>query len=369
LANRLRELLFCERFCNYRANSNRPGVLLSGGLDSSLITALLRKHRDDVHTYAVGFKDEPDEREDAQLVARHFGTTHRTIVIAPENVEALLWDTVCALGFPTGNPSALATYLVAKNARGEVDRLVSGLGSDEVFAGHTKHVAARYWPFARSLAALAKKISPLRPGKNNSTCWNADGIKDYIDLYTYFSDPELNQLLLNRERLNPAKVYADFRKMDFNQSIFLTDIFVWLSDGLLPLAATLAANQNLSFETPFCSDPMLEFAAKVPFPMKVRGFTGKWILRKAAADILPGSIFKKKRNGFSLPMGKWLKGPLRHLLTVYLSEKVVSGRGIFRPDTIETMIQSHLQGKNDYSLQLWALITLEVWQQIFLDQN
>ncbi|MCP4627151.1 MAG: hypothetical protein GY850_27120 [bacterium] len=94
-----------------------------------------------------------------------------------------------------------------------------------------------------------------------------------------------------------------------------------------------------------------------------------WILRKAAAVILPESIFKKKRNGFSLPMGKWLKGPLRHLLNVYLSEKVVSGRGIFRPDTIESMIQSHLQGKNDFSLQLWALITLEAWQQIFLDQN
>jgi asparagine synthase (glutamine-hydrolysing) len=209
----------------------------------------------------------------------------------------------------------------------------------------------------------------LKPGRNGGVRWSARDINDYIDLYTYFNESELNQLLVNPERSISRNFYSAFRKKDFYQSLFLTDIFAWLSDGLLPLAGALAANQNLSFESPLCSDPMLEFAAKVPFSMKVRGFTGKWILRKAVADILPRSIFEKKRNGFTMPMKKWLKGPLQHLLHVYLNEKIVTRRGIFRPDMIKSIIQRHLQGKKDLSLQLWALITLEIWQQIFLDQN
>ena len=208
LANRLRNILYGEDFCKYPAHGDTPGVLLSGGLDSSLISALLRKRGNDVYTYAVGFKDEPDERDDAQFVAKHFGTTHRTVIIAPEDVEALLWDTVRALGFPTGNPSALATYLVARQARDEVDRLFSGLGSDELFAGHTKHIVARYWPIARPLASLAKKIPYLKPGRNGGVRWSAGDINDYIDLYTYFNESELNQLLVYRERSDSRKFYS-----------------------------------------------------------------------------------------------------------------------------------------------------------------
>ena len=367
LENRLRDLLYGEGFCNNLANGNTPGVLLSGGLDSSLITALLRKGGNDVYTYAVGFKEEPDELDDAQFVARHFGTTHRTVIIAPEDVEALLWDTVRALGFPTGNPSALATYRVARQARDEVGKLFSGLGSDELFAGHTKHIAARYWQVSRPLVSLVKKISSLKPGRKGSAHRKTDDITGYIDLYRYFNESELRQLLVRREKSNFKKLYTSHQKEDFYQSLFLIDVFSWLSDGLLPLAGTLAANQNLSFETPLCSDPMLEFAAKVPYSMKVRGYTGKWILRKVVADILPGSIFKKKRSGFTMPMGKWLKGPLHHLLHVYLNKKIVARRGIFQPDMIESMVKVHMQGRKDLSLQLWALITLEIWQQIFLD--
>lgn len=365
----LRNLLGGQSFSSSFSHGDRPGVLLSGGLDSSLITALLKKGGKDVFTYTVGFKNEPDECDDAQFVAGHFGTRHRTVIIAPEDVESLLWDTIRALGFPTGNPSSIATYRVGRQARNEVGRLLSGLGSDELFAGHTKHIAARHWTVARPMVSLAKKISHFRHGTNGSSFWIDCDIKNYIDLYTYFNKTQLNRILTGRESSNFREFYSAFNTANFYHSIFLVDVFTWLSDGLLPIAGTLAANQNLTFEMPLCSDSVLEFAAKVPYSMKVRGFTGKWILRQAFADILPGSIIDKKRRGFTMPMGRWLKGPLQNLLHEYLNEKIVAGRGLFQPEVIGSMVQTHLKGKKDLSLQLWALITLEIWQQIFLDPN
>jgi asparagine synthase (glutamine-hydrolysing) len=365
---RLRNLICGPSFSSMLSNGSQPGVLLSGGMDSSLITALLKKSVNDVFTYAVGFKGEPDERGDAQFVADHFQTRHRTVIIAPGDVEALLWDTVRALGFPSGNPSALATYRVVQQARDEVGRLLSGLGCDELFAGHTKHIAARYWPVARYLISLANGISYFSSGKNGNGPWIPGDIQNYIDFYTYFNEAQLYQILTDRDNYDFRESFTVFRTKNFYQSLFLIDVFAWLSDGLLPIAGTLAASQNLSFEMPLCSDSMLEFAAKVPYHLKVRGFTGKWILRKAVADILPGSIFDKRRCGFTMPMGRWLKGPLQSLLHEYLNEKIVARRGLFRPEVVESMVQTHLRGKRDLSLQLWALITLEIWQQIFLDK-
>jgi asparagine synthase (glutamine-hydrolysing) len=349
-------------------SGEKTGLLLSGGIDSSLLASICRKEDQDLITYTVGFEGEDDEREAAKAVAHHFKLQWREVLISPEDIPGLLWEVTRRLGFPSGNPSSLATFLVARQAKKEVGRLISGIGSDELFAGHAKHILARHWPLARRMISLKRRgIFPFNGNHKKSLIGRPVNISHYLDLYTFFDVHQLQRLLLPEYLSFENTFYSDLHRDIFQEEQFLTDIFAWLADDLLPIATTLVADYGIKLILPFCEDEMVDCAARIPLKMKVKGKQGKWILRNTYQYILPSWVFERKRQGFTIPIGRWLRGPLKGLLHSFLSIDAVEKRGIFNPEAVQRMVEAHLNGTADLSLPLWGLMTLEVWQRIFID--
>ncbi|MGA1791063.1 MAG: asparagine synthetase B family protein [bacterium] len=353
------------------SSDEKTGLFLSGGLDSSILAGIYQEKGRDLQTYTVGFEGADDEIEAARAVAKHFKTRHREIILRPEDISALLREVTQYLGFPSGNPSGLAIYSVARMAGEEgVERLVSGLGSDEVFAGHTKHILARYWPVAKPcLSVIWRIFSPFASKRSDHLLGRPQRISDYLDLYTFFKQDQLNRLLLPGYRSQKNGFYSDLHRDRFREEQFLTDIFAWLSDDLLPMITTLVFSQGLRLDMPFCGDDFLDCAARIPLEMKVKGEKGKWVLREASQGLVPDWVLKKKRQGFTLPIGRWFRGPLKGMLSDYLDRDIIQKRGIFNPIEIQRLIRAHLEEKADLSLQIWGLITLEAWQRIFIDPH
>ncbi|MGA1844562.1 MAG: asparagine synthetase B family protein [bacterium] len=345
----------------------RAGILLSGGLDSSLIAGMGKARGKDLIAYTVGFEGVDDERRDARRVAHHYKVRHREVLLRPGDIPELLWEVTRCLGFPAGNPSGLATFAVARQAGKEVGRMLSGLGSDELFGGHTKHILARSWTCGHKVVSLLRRC--LSPFGNSEGCLSGRPVSldRYADLYTFFDREQREMLLLPAYRTRDDGYYMELLRDSFHEEQFLTDVYAWLADDLLPLASSLCAHFDLWLDLPLCNDEMLACAARIPLSMKVRGGQGKRVLREACRDVVPAWVFKKGRRGFTLPMGAWLRGPLKDLLDDYLAPDVIEKRGIFRPGEVGKMIKAHTEGKADLSLQLWGLITLEVWQRIFID--
>ncbi|MGA1864928.1 MAG: asparagine synthetase B family protein [bacterium] len=351
-----------------QSSDKKTGIFLSGGMDSSLLCSISAQNGLHPVTFTAGFDGTGDERAAAKAVSTHFKTRHREIIIRPEDVPDLLWDVTRCLQFPVGNPSSLATFAVAREAKNEVDRLLSGIGSDEVFAGHIKHILARYWPISKKAVSLMRKTFFAFGGINKDIVVGRPRvISRYMDLYTYIAHDQLNRLLLPGYVSTKNGFYSDLYRDAFHEEQFLADLFIWLCDDLVSMATTLVAHQDILLDLPLCGDDIIACAARIPLAMKIKGRTGKVILRKAVDGLVPEWVLRKKRQGFTLPMGHWLRGPLRCLLDSYLDRRSIEKRGIFNPEMIQRIIDTHLSGKQDLSLQLWGLITLEVWQRIFLD--
>jgi asparagine synthase (glutamine-hydrolysing) len=344
--------------------SEPVGLLLSGGFDSTLLLALLRAGDRSVWTYAVGFDGEADECSDAEFAAGHFQSRHKTLTLRPHDVEALLWKVTRSTGVPSGNPSSLALYLAAGTARRDVSRLFSGIGSDEIFCGHRKHVLARYWPVARPLLNLMRYGFRLRREYRR---FGSGPVKHYDDLYAFFTEDQIQRLHKERQPETDSYNFQGIMNGSREQTVFLTDLFLWLAGGVLPQSTAVAEACGISLKTPFCSAAMVELAARIPLHLKVRGNAGKWILRQAFSEVLPARVLKKRRCGFTLPLGKWLRGPLAPLLDRYLNPDLLRTRSLLEPEAVFRMIQFHRSGRLDLSLPLWALISLEVWLRIFID--
>ena len=340
----------------------KNGLLLSGGVDSSLIAAVATARGSELTTYTVGFDGIEDEREKARAVGRHFGTRHSEIVIKPGDVEDLIWETTRALGFPTGNPSSVATYLVTRRAAEDVARILSGLGSDELLGGHRKHILARYWPMARPIWNLARKLAARTAATPH---FGPRTVSTYADLYTHRDNEQLQTLLFYPSN---GSFYTHFRPDGFSEEQFLVDLYCWLVDSILPLVVTLTSQVGLPLALPFCADEIVELGARMPLRCKVRRLDAKWLLKQVASDVVPAWVLTGRRSGFTLPIARWFRGPLRHLLDTYLNNKVIEQRGVLRPEGVRDLVRAHLDGAADLSLPLWALLTLEVWQRIFLDQ-
>ncbi|MGA1840846.1 MAG: asparagine synthetase B family protein [bacterium] len=353
-----------------QSSDKKTGLFLSGGIDSSLLCSISAQEGIPPVTFTAGFDGIDDERPAAKAVSAHFKTRHKEIIIRPEDVPDLLWDVTRCLEFPVGNPSSLATFAVAREAKNEVDRLLSGIGSDEVFAGHIKHILARYWFISRKAVSLMRApFFPFGGIDKGSVVGRPKVISRYIDLYTYIAHDQLNRLLLPGYVSTENYFYSDLYRDAFHEEQFLTDLFIWLCDDLVSMTTTLAAHHDIWLDLPLCSDDIIECAARIPLTMKIKGKTGKVVLRKAVKGLVPEWVLKKKRQGFTLPMGHWFRGPLKGLLDSYLDRKSIEKRGIFDPEMIRRIIEAHLSGKQDLSLQLWGLITLEVWQRIFIDSE
>lgn len=356
------------------------GAFLSGGLDSSLIAALMRRHSNAaVKTFSIGFEgdDSFDETPYALQVAQFLETEHRAFRVRPDAMR-LLSDLVWHHDQPFADSSAIPTYLVSKLTREQVTVALTGDGGDELFAGYERFAAARLFQqwsaVPRPLwAGLAKLMSILpestayysrvkRARRFAQAAGKPVGAA-YFDLARLFSDE-----LTRRISIQPGKVptdlsdYAAGQRGDAVIGLVEANMRSYLPDDLLVKTDRCSMQASLEARAPFLDHKLVEHAAAIPFNLKLAGRRGKVILKQAAAGLLPDDIIHRQKHGFGVPLGAWLRRDITPVRDMLLSQSARQ-RGLFNMAAVESLINDHASGKRDHSRQLWALLTLEEWHR------
>ena len=389
---RLAELL--EESVKMRLISDVPlGALLSGGVDSSTVVGFMAKHSSKpVKTFSIGFEDQSyNELEYARIVSKRFNTEHYEFIIKPDAVD-LVERLVKNLDEPFGDFSIFPTYLVSKMAREYVTVALSGDGGDELFAGYDTYIADRVARGYQKLPAIFRKQvlpgllqhippSPRKKGLINRTKRFVEGTLLPEELMhtrwmIFLQDQEKRQLYANDllQIFEQGNSYKYIRKY-FGRSRGVSplarqeyvDIKTYLTDDILVKVDRMSMAPSLETRVPFLDHKVMEFAATIPTSLKLKGLTTKYVLKKAVADLLPQEILTRGKEGFSIPIKNWIMQELRPLLLDTLSEKRIKQRGYFQPQYVQHLIQEHLDGKENHSHRLWALMMVEIWHQVYLD--
>jgi asparagine synthase (glutamine-hydrolysing) len=354
------------------------GVLLSGGVDSAGLVALAAgQQAEPVKTFSVGFEEASfDELDRARLVAKRYGAEHHEIVLRPDAVE-LLPKLVEAFDEPFGDSSALPTYLVSELAAGEVKVALSGEGGDELFGGYYTYVADLLAPRIGRLAALASPLIERLPSSSGKVSFDykakrfARGAKlppleRHHAWKEIFSrelqaallggrDPGWDPVDLYRER------YAETAGAEPLARLQDVDLGIYLVDDLLVKTDRSSMAHSLELRVPFLDNEVAAAALRLATPLKVRGLAKKRLLRRALAPLLPKAILQGPKQGFSIPVATWLRGPLQGFARETLSSETLSRQGWLDPATVTGLLDRHCAGQEDLSRQLWGLIAFTLW--------
>jgi asparagine synthase (glutamine-hydrolysing) len=375
------------------------GAFLSGGIDSSAIVAAMARMTDQpVKTYSIGFEGADryyNELPFARTVANAFATDHHEIIVRPE-VARLLPKLIWHLDEPIADSAFVTTYLVSELASKSVKVILSGVGGDELFGGYRRYLGENLLRYYRWLPEVMRKkwlpgIVGAMPKDRNSSLKNywryadaflksaeLESAARYMSYVTLFSSECQNLLLCdglgNGRASGSASVIMEnlFAEQSactgLNQLIYV-DIKTSLPDDLLALTDKMTMAASLECRAPFMDQELVELAATIPASLKVRGFTMKYLLKKAVGSWLPREIVARKKRGFGAPRGSWIRSDLGPVLENLLSETQVRERGLFNWPFIREVIGEHMAQHSDYTDQLLGLINLEIWCRIFLDRR
>jgi asparagine synthase (glutamine-hydrolysing) len=392
----LEDRLFEEIRCAVRVRllSDVPlGALLSGGVDSSGIVALMARERpgEPVKTFTVGFREkEYDELRFAREVSRICGTEHREFTISP-GAASVLPLLVERFGEPFADSSAIPMYHITRIAREHVTVALCGDGGDESFAGYFRYklnrllgVARVVPPFLpRAAAALLRRLphapsihSPLWISKRLfQTLALPPGVRN-IRFYGHF-DPEAKRALYTPEFASEVSdldsdeiALARFRETDADNLLDATlyaDIHTYLPDTLLPKVDVTSMANSMEIRSPLLDPFLMEFAARLPADFKLRRLTAKYALKRAFGRVLPERLFRRPKRGFGVPLDHWfrteLKGMVRELL---LSPRTLQ-RGYFREEAVRRMLEEQEKNLWQWHHHLYNLMMLELWHRRFID--
>ncbi len=358
------------------------GVLLSGGVDSAGLTALAAGEQGDaVKTFSVGFEEASfDELERARLVAERYRTDHHEIVLRPDAVE-LFPKLIEAFDEPFGDSSALPTYLVSELAAGEVKVALSGEGGDELFGGYYTYVADLLAPRIGGLAALAAPLIERLPSSDGKVSLDykakrfARGarlppLERHHAWKEIFSRPLQASLLGGRDPgWDPVDLYreryAETAGAEALARLQDVDLGIYLVDDLLVKTDRSSMAHSLELRVPFLDNEVATMALGLATPLKVRGLAKKRLLRQALAPLLPKEVLSGPKQGFSIPVAAWLRGPLQGFAREVLSAEVLSRQGWLDPGTVTGLLDSHSAGQEDLSRQLWGLIAFTLWFDMY----
>jgi len=369
------------------------GMFLSGGIDSSAIAAVMSTMvSEPIKTFSVAFKErEANELEYARLIAESYQTNHHEVVVSPEDFFTALPKLVWHEDEPLAHPSSVALYFVSQLASKHVKVVLTGEGSDELLAGY-----ARYRKTIYNLALGARYHGAMPAGIRNAIRNRIDDLpvnskvrqkllrtflslqpdveSIYFDNFAVFSRSMQNELLTPETRartgaLDPyAGVCSLLEKTDAQSPLdrlLYADIKTYLHE-LLMKQDQMSMAASVESRVPFLDHKLVEFTSGLPERMKLRGWTTKYVLRKAMKGVLPEAILSRPKMGFPVPIGKWFRGPYRSIINEYvLSERALS-RGIFERDFVRAVVNRHDAGE-DHSERLWALVNFEMWQRQFID--
>jgi asparagine synthase (glutamine-hydrolysing) len=371
------------------------GALLSGGVDSGVVVALMSRLSDrPVKTFSIGFEEKSfNELPYARLVARRYGTDHHELIVRAQGLDVLP-TLVRHYGEPFADSSAIPSYHVARLTRQHVTVALNGDGGDECFAGYERYLgsglADRYQRIPRPLrvgmieplAALIPATLPRRnrlgQAKRFLQVAAQPAARRYLRWVTYFTPEQKQDLYTPGFRASLAgqdggawllDEYEALRRggCDRLDALLATDVRSYLPYDLLVKMDIATMASSLEARSPFLDHKVMEFAARLPSRYKLRGGVLKYLLRKVARTLLPSQVLDRRKMGFGIPVGSWMRGELLPMLNDVLFSPEALGRGYLRPEAVRRLVRDHTAGTRDHTYQLWSLLWLELWHREFLE--
>ncbi len=369
------------------------GMFLSGGIDSSAIAAVMSEMvHEPIKTFSVAFRErEANELEYARLVAEKFKTDHHEIVVSADDFFSVLPKLIWHEDEPLAHPSSVALYFVSRLASENVKVVLTGEGSDELLAGYARYRKTllnlswgrRYHNLTPQLIkdTVRKQLAALPGGRVKQKLLRTfltltpDLESIYFDNFAVFGRDTQPNLLTRetRERIGATDPYQAVRELlrqtdakSLLDRLLYADIKTYLHE-LLMKQDQMSMATSVESRVPFLDHKLVEFTARMPDTMKLRGGTTKYVLRESMKGVLPEQILSRSKMGFPVPIGRWFRGQYSSLLDEYvLSDRALS-RGIFEPNFVRDLVRRHQVGGENHDERLWALVNFEMWQRRFFD--
>jgi asparagine synthase (glutamine-hydrolysing) len=367
------------------------GTFLSGGIDSSIITAIASKHTDQLNTFSVGFKDQPyfDESAYALKVANKFKTNHHQFSLTTNDMLGAVQDIVAAIDEPFADSSAIPVYILSRETRKKVTVALSGDGADELFGGYNKHAAwlrsinggfassiatslAPLWasmPQSRSdkLGNLIRQLYRFSSGAKLSPkdrYWYWASITNANVLETWLQKPDEEML---KSTLIKDLYLEQMEQGDMNQFLY-TDMKLVLPNDMLTKVDLMSMANSLEVRVPFLDYRVVDFASKLHSDLKITPKIRKRILQESFRAVLPKELYKRPKKGFEVPLLAWFKTDLKHVLDeIVFNPDYLESQGIFRPSAIMNMRQQlHSANPADTPAQVWALFVFQSWYKKYM---
>jgi asparagine synthase (glutamine-hydrolysing) len=393
--------VFREKFdeaVRIRLVSDVPlGAFLSGGIDSGAVVGVMAQYSSrPVQTFTIGYEEQEgvyDERKEARVIAERFGTDHHEFVVKPD-VQEIIPAVIQAFDEPFADASAIPNYYISKLTRDHVTVALSGLGGDEIAAGYERYagvlLAERYRlvpraireglvaPLVRSLPDSARGAWWVDRAKRFVEGIDCEPAERYEQYVSAFAPDELQEFLHpiadGRDIFNGngkvgevGKTFRSLVGLDPLTQMLFTDLAVYIPDDLLLLTDRLSMAHSLEVRVPFLDHELIEYTATLPPELKLRGFTKKYLFKRAFADLLPRETLWRKKKGFSLPLSVWFRHHLRDYLTDWLAPSMVRRLGLFDEGVVARLLDEHLRGRHNYERQLWALLVFVIWHHLYVD--
>ena len=362
------------------------GLFLSGGLDSSTVVALMQSQSTrPVRTFTIGFSEPTyDEAANAAGVARYLGTDHTELRLTPADARAVIPELPCVWDEPFADESQIPTLLLSRLARRDVTVALSGDGGDECFGGYSRHL------MTSRLAPLLDSNGSLRRTAATGLGLLARGLREDIanalplpkHLRRMIQGDRINRLAqflrgndademyrktmqLSELQLTPEQTVTDCGKIpplnDLLSDFIVRDMIGYLPGDILVKLDRASMSTGLEARCPILDHRVVEFSWRLPNTAKVRRGQGKWILRQVLGRYLPRHLIDRPKQGFDVPIGSWLKGPLRSWAADLLSEPRLRRQGLLDATRVQSCWLDHLGGRRDHSRTLWAVLMLQSW--------
>lgn len=368
------------------------GGLLSGGIDSSTVVAMMQRSSDrPVKTFTVGLQNSGfDESRDAALVAQHLGTDHAEMIVTADDALEIIPKLSTIYDEPFGDSSQVPTALISQLARGSVTVGLSGDGGDELFGGYNRHSwGPRLWstvgwmpiPVRRALAGalssftpaqwlqlvelLPRRFQPRTPHDKLPKLIDALVAPDpqamYTSLVSHWKQDDTPVLGVASRPKNGSKEARGRSFADLSELFMYLDGITYLPDDILTKVDRASMAASLELRVPFLDHRVVEFAWQLPLSAKIRRGESKWLLRQVLHRYVPDALVSRPKMGFGIPIGEWLRGPLRGWAEDLLSEARLRSEGVLDPVPIRGKWTEHLAGKRNWQYHLWDVLMFQAW--------
>ncbi|MBI5065424.1 asparagine synthase (glutamine-hydrolyzing) [Candidatus Woesearchaeota archaeon] len=379
LKEELRKVM--EESVKLRMISDVPlGAFLSGGIDSSIIVALMSKFSDKVKTFSIGFEEQDyNELPDARLIAEKYKTEHNEFIVKPDAIK-LLPKLAYYYNEPYSDSSAIPSYYLSQMTRKHVTVVLNGDGGDENFAGYDRYMIAEFYKklyfkkilkkFSRFIPEFSNK-HPLKKLKRALQIADLSDEEKYYDFMRTFSRQDKVALMLNQKSAELPVQDLIFREAknekEFVNFAMRSDINYYLPDDLLVKIDIATMANSLEARSPFLDQEIMNLTMQIPWNYKLNNFNKKHILKETFNDLLPQQTLQKKKQGFGVPLPHWFRNELKNFTYDVINSNEFKNRHLLNIDECNKIFEQHTSGRQDNSFKLWNLLCLEQWYRIYVD--